>query len=148
MTRKPIPPRVAPPKKQVPQEQLVKELKARNTIRPQTFKEAQARELVILPPTFTEKNLQTKKVPEEKVPSARRPKQASEKAYTTTESNKRAKKKAIDLEAVRETKHSGDQSAGFSDKNTIDSQREQTENREELLHHTPKSAERSSTRTN
>ena len=39
------------------------------------------------------------------------------------------------MEAARETKHSGDESAGSSDKNTIDSQREQTENREELLHH-------------
>lgn len=62
MTRKPIPPRIAPQKKQIPKEELVRDLKARNAVRPQTFKEAQARELVILPPTFTEKNLQTKKL--------------------------------------------------------------------------------------
>jgi len=73
MTRKPIPPRIAPPKKQLPQAQLEKELKKRNEIRPQTFKEAQARELVILPPTFTEKNLQTKKVVEERVFTTGRP---------------------------------------------------------------------------
>lgn len=60
MTRKPIPPRIAPNKKQVPTEVLKTQLKARNPVNPQTFKEAQARELTILPPTFNEKHLQTK----------------------------------------------------------------------------------------
>lgn len=57
-----------------------------------------------MPPSFTEKNLYTKKVAEETAPEAGRQKQASEKAYTTTESNKRTKKRAMDLEAQRETK--------------------------------------------
>lgn len=61
-----------------------------------------------MPPSFTEKNLHTKKADSQKVPLVGRQKQASEKAYTTTESNKQKRKKAIDLEAVRETKHSGE----------------------------------------
>jgi hypothetical protein len=66
MTRKPIPPRVAPLKSQVPPSEIVKALKARLPVTAQTWKDAQAKELEILPPTFTEKHLQTKKVAEEK----------------------------------------------------------------------------------
>ena len=66
MTRKPIPPRVAPLKSQMPPKELVKDLKARLPVTAQTWKEACAKELEILPPTFTEKHLQTKKVKEEK----------------------------------------------------------------------------------
>ena len=40
MTRKAIPPRVGHPKKIVPREQMIKDLKARNEIRPKTFREA------------------------------------------------------------------------------------------------------------
>ena len=57
MTRKPIPPRVAPLKSQVPAEEMVKALKARLPVTAQSWKEAQAKELEILPPTFTEKHL-------------------------------------------------------------------------------------------
>ena len=61
MTRKPIPPRVAPNKKQVPEKELLEDLKNRLPTNPQTWKQAMAKELEILPPTFTEKHLQTKK---------------------------------------------------------------------------------------
>jgi len=124
----------------VPQEQLVRELKQRNAIRPQTFKEAQARELVILPPSFTEKNLQTKKVAEDRNIQVGRQKQASEKAVTTTESNKRIKKRGgFGIEPAR-AEQSGGQSVGSSDKNTIDSARQESEQREELMHHSQSQA--------
>ena len=134
MTRKPIPPRIAPQKKQIPKEELVADLKARNSVRPQTFKEAQARELVILPPTFTEKNLQTKKLP----PGMAQKLLPEKGEITESQAQKRGlKKKGIDLEAARETKRSNEQSARFSDKNTIDSQGDQMDHRrdEDLLHH-------------
>lgn len=60
MTRKPIPPRIAPNKKQLPTAELKAQLNKRMPNLPETFKEAQARELTILPPTFKEKHLQTK----------------------------------------------------------------------------------------
>ena len=60
MTRKPIPPRIAPNKKQVPEKELKQQLNKRMPNLPETFKQAQARELTILPPTFKEKHLQTK----------------------------------------------------------------------------------------
>jgi hypothetical protein len=66
MIRKPIPPRVAPLKSQIAPKEMVKDLKARLPVTAQTWKEAAAKELEILPPTFTEKHLQTKKVKEEK----------------------------------------------------------------------------------
>jgi hypothetical protein len=56
MVRKPVPPRIAPGRPQTAKmKQIAKEEK--NPIKPQTFSSAQARELVILPPTFTSKNL-------------------------------------------------------------------------------------------
>lgn len=57
MTRKPMPPRIAPQKSQRPQSVVNDELKARLPVAPETFEQAQARELTILPPTFNEKNL-------------------------------------------------------------------------------------------
>ena len=57
---------------------------------------------------------------------------------TESQAQKRGlKKKGIDLEAARETKRSNEQSARFSDKNTIDSQGDQMDHRrdEDLLHH-------------
>ena len=61
MTRKPIPPRIAPNKKQLPENEILADLKQRMPTQPQTWKQASAKELEILPPTFTEKHLQTKK---------------------------------------------------------------------------------------
>lgn len=59
MVRKPVPPRIAPGRPQTAKmKQIAKEEK--NPIKPQTFSSAQARELVILPPTFTSKNLKNK----------------------------------------------------------------------------------------
>lgn len=62
MTRKPIPPRIAPAKKQISKEEHDERLKNRGKIQPETFEHVQARQLQILPPTFNEKNLQTKTV--------------------------------------------------------------------------------------
>ncbi len=39
----------------------------RMKVNAETFEQARARELIILPPTFTEKNLKTKKPKEERV---------------------------------------------------------------------------------
>ena len=66
MIRKPIPPRVAKVKKQISQRELFELLKQRNPIKPSSFEQIEAQELEILPPTFTEKHLQTKKVEGEK----------------------------------------------------------------------------------
>lgn len=62
MTRKPMPPRVAPSRSQRPQSAIDQELAKRLPVAPETFEQAQARELVILPPQFNEKNLHTKNV--------------------------------------------------------------------------------------
>lgn len=65
-TRKPVPPRIAPPRKPISEKQQVEELKQRFPITSQTFRDAQARQCLILPPTFTEKHLKTKQAVEEK----------------------------------------------------------------------------------
>lgn len=62
MTRKPIPPRIAPNNHSVSEKEVYENLKKRFPIQADTFEEAQARELLIVPPKFTEKNLKTKKV--------------------------------------------------------------------------------------
>lgn len=59
-SRKPVPPRVAPGRALRPSTNEVDPRKTQPVL-PQTFKEAQARELAILPPKFTEKNLQHKR---------------------------------------------------------------------------------------
>ena len=65
-TRKPVPPRIAPPrefKKQVSEKDKDKENKKRSPITAKTFRDAEARQCLILPPTFTEKHLKTKQPP-------------------------------------------------------------------------------------
>ena len=66
MVRKPVPPRIAKSKKQIPAVVLIEQLKARLPVAPSTFTQIEAKELEILPPTFTEKHLQTKKVEEKR----------------------------------------------------------------------------------
>jgi hypothetical protein len=63
MVRKPMPPRIASGKTF---KNLKDEKKERSSLSPKTFAEANAREIEILPPTFTEKNLETKKKVEQK----------------------------------------------------------------------------------
>ena len=60
MTRKPIPPRIAPEKTGMPQKEKDKMDNERLQVVPQTFEKVQARQLQILPPSFNEKNLNTK----------------------------------------------------------------------------------------
>lgn len=52
MTRHPEPPRVAPNKTQLAQEEKDAELRDRNPIQPETFSKVAARQLQILPPNF------------------------------------------------------------------------------------------------
>lgn len=82
MTRKPIPPRVAllnndefcqqfttydlKKSKRMTEADKIMQSKTRGSNIPITFEECNAQELIILPPTFTEKNLKTKKVKIEK----------------------------------------------------------------------------------
>lgn len=74
MIRKPIPPRIAPSKHSIPEKEVEENLKKRFPIQAHTFEEAQARELLIVPPKFTEKNLKTKKVKvDERMFAARSP---------------------------------------------------------------------------
>ena len=65
--RKPIPPRVAPGRPQTAKMKKIAQ-EERGSVKPQSFKAAQARELAILPPTFTAKNLQTKDRPKTAAP--------------------------------------------------------------------------------
>ena len=62
MTRKPIPPRIAPNKTSITDEQRAKLDKERMPVMADSFAKAEARELQILPPKYNEKNLQTKSV--------------------------------------------------------------------------------------
>lgn len=123
-TRKPVPPRVAPPRTYVPEKQLVDDLKKRFPITSQTFREAEARQCLILPPSFTEKHLKTKQAPEEKKLVVGRPK-----------SDKKAKSSKLggstfDVQRVKSggeapsAKDSAKKSPSLSDRNTIDSQRD------------------------
>lgn len=121
-TRKPVPPRVAPPRTYVPEKELVADLKKRFPITSQTFREAEARQCLILPPSFTEKNLKTKQAPGEKTEAAGRPK-----------SDKKAKSSKLggstfDMQRVKSggeapSAKASKKSASLSDRNTIDSQR-------------------------
>lgn len=121
-TRRPAPPRVAPPRTYVSEQQRVDDLKKRFPITSQTFREAEARQCLILPPSFTEKHLKTKQAPEEKKVVVGRPK-----------SDKKAKSSKLggstfDMQRVKSggeapsAKDSVKKSPSLSDRNTIDSQ--------------------------
>ena len=115
MIRKPIPPRIAPNKKQVPEAERVADLKQRNPTRPQTWKQASAKELEILPPTFTEKHLQTKNVVEVKQLVVGRQK----KEVQNSEARISPQKMRPDINVIRDS----DRSNNMSENNTLDSNR-------------------------
>lgn len=129
MTRKPIPPRIPSPKqKKMTPAEITADLKQRLPIRPQTFKEAQARELEILPPNFTEAHLATKKPKvreEEKMAGLKRPKTAmskTSKQSTVMKPVKFSNKSPVNVEDIDE-----------SQVNTIDSLRNQEESRDVMM---------------
>lgn len=115
MVRKPIPPRIAPNKKQLPMEELDKDLKERLPTRPQTWKQASAKELEIRPPTFTEKHLQTKKVIEDTAP-----------IQAGIKSKQNDSKMSIHPQRVKQESYneaSNRSEGNMSDQNTLDSNR-------------------------
>jgi hypothetical protein len=81
--------------------------------KPQTWKQASAKELEILPPTFTEKHLQTKKVIEVKALIVGRQHNKSSEVKISTQKIK------PDVQVMRES----DRSANISERNTLDSNR-------------------------
>jgi hypothetical protein len=123
-TRKPLPPRVAPPRAYVSEQQQAEDEKKRGPITSQTFADAEARQCLILPPTFTEKNLKTKQQQEPKKlvvgqqKSDKKPK--SSKLGGSTFDVQRVKSGGDDPSA----KESGKRSPTLSDRNTLDSQQD------------------------
>lgn len=111
MTRKPIPPRIAPNKKQLPDAEILEDLKKRMPTNPQTWKQASAKELEILPPNFTEKHLQTKK-------------QVEVKALVVGRQNmKTSEAKIIPQKIKPDIKVMRDSDRSISEHNTLDSNR-------------------------
>lgn len=123
-TRKPLPPRIAPPRAYVTEQEQTREEKKRGPIISQTFEEAEARQCLILPPTFTEKNLKTKQKPQEKqlvVGQQKSDKKArSSKQGGSTFDMQRVKSGGEEPSA----KGSAKRSPTISDRNTLDSQQD------------------------
>ena len=74
MVRRPVPPRVTVSRHTKPESEMREIENARDPINAATFEDANARECVIVPPKFTEKNLHSKRPPQKEkieVPSSK-----------------------------------------------------------------------------